>query len=93
MGDAALIPMWYYSGYSAMLSNVYNGINAYGVGFNNWWSFFDGYKSTGSGGGDTLKYGWSSDVQNMNPITSTWFWDWEILTKSTTRWFQATPTT
>ncbi len=79
MGDAALIPMWYYSGYSAMASSMYNGINSYGVGFNNWWSFFDAYRSGGSGSSDTIKYGWSADVQNMNPITSTWYWDWQIL--------------
>ncbi len=79
MGDAALIPMWYYSGYSAVLSNVYDAVNAYGVGFNNWWSFFDGYKSTGSGGGDTLKYGWTTDVTTLTPITSTWYWDWQIM--------------
>jgi len=81
MGQAGLIPMWYYTGASPVLTADSDAVNAVGVGFNNWWSFLDAYPTSSSPlyGQNALLYGWESGVQNMNPIESTWYWDWQIL--------------
>ena len=82
MGDQGLEPMWYAIAYKGVLSNWHNTINALGVGFNNWYTFLDMYKTGNTElGGDTVRYGFQSDWENGNVITATWYWDWEVLGK------------
>ena len=82
MSLVAVIPWWIYSGYTATLTTDYNAVNALGVGFGTWWSFFDAYPTAGSPGFGTnsITWGWQSDVhENCNPISATWVWDWNLI--------------
>jgi len=74
MGDVPMIPMWYYSGYSAVLTRDNYTINALGTGFDNWYTYMDAQTPSG-----TIVWGWSADIENPNPISSTWAWDWDIM--------------
>jgi hypothetical protein len=80
MNDAALIPMWYYVGYKAYLSNWRGVVNEIGFGTNSWWTFLNAHK-VGSEGGDVIRYGFAGDVLSLNPITAQSYWDWEVLGK------------
>jgi len=75
--EVPMIPMFYYSGQSAVLTRDNYTINAIGTGFDNWFTYMD---SPGSGGvNPTLTWGWSADLENPNPISSTWAWDWYMM--------------
>jgi len=74
MSLAGFIPLFYYSGYSAVLTRDNYTVNAIGTGFDNWFTYMDAQTPTG-----TLSWGWSSDLENPNPISSTWAWDWYAL--------------
>jgi hypothetical protein len=83
MRDAPLIPMFYYSGYSAVLTHDNYTVNEMGIGFDNWFTFLDAQTPTG-----TLTWGWQADIENPNPISSNLYstssdpfltWDWDIM--------------
>lgn len=77
-----VIPWYIYSGKTATLTSDYRAVNALGVGFGNWWSFFDAMPTSGSPGyaQNTLTWGWENDMHNTaNPISATWAWDWYML--------------
>lgn len=75
MPQVPIIPMFYYSGYSAVLTQDNYTVNAIGTGFDNWFTYMDAVSPSG-----TLTWGWSADLENPNPVSSTLAWDWYILT-------------
>jgi len=80
MNDAGIIPVWYFIGYKAYLSNWRGVINQIGFGTNSWWTFLNAYK-VGHEGSDVIRYGWAGDLLSLNIITAQWLWDFEVLGK------------
>jgi ABC-type transport system substrate-binding protein len=79
-GIAALIPLWSTAGYNAYRHPMVHAVNAAGYGTTNWWSFLKGrFMSSETGG--TIRWGFKSDVQALNPLYSSWVWDWYVLDK------------
>jgi hypothetical protein len=78
MGNAWLIPMWYYTEMSPCLTTDYQNINEVGVGYANWFSFLEAYPTSGSPGAstDTLYFGMRGGLLNPNIISASWLWDW-----------------
>jgi len=74
MSQVPMIPMFYYNGFSAVLTRDNYTVNELGTGFDNWFTFLDAQAPAG-----TLSWGWSEDLQNPNPISSIWAWDWYIM--------------
>ena len=71
----AIIPMWsmaavkaYKTGWTGVVNNAFFGID-------NGYSFLNMYKA----GDDTIDYGFKSDIEQLNIVTSEWLWDINVL--------------
>jgi hypothetical protein len=76
MDDAAIIPVWLTAGYKAYLSALDGVVSMAGRGPHNFWTLMNGHLSSGSGSGDTLRYGFMNDISSLNPVHASWVWDW-----------------
>jgi len=78
MGNAWLIPMWYYTEYSPCLTSDYNNINEVGTGFSNWFTWLNAYPTSASPGysSNSLTFGMRGGLLNPNIISASWLWDW-----------------
>lgn len=71
----AVVPMWsskavkaYKTGWTGVVNNA-----AYGI--DNYWTFLNMYHPTD----DTIDWGFKSDIEQLNVISSEWLWDWNVL--------------
>jgi hypothetical protein len=76
MDDAAIIPVWLTAGYKAYLSSLDGVVSMAGRGPHNFWTLMDAHLSSGTGKGDTIRYGFMNDIASLNPIHASWVWDW-----------------
>lgn len=72
---SAVVPMWsskavkaYRTGWTGVVNN-----GAYGI--DNYWSFLN-MKKTGD---NIIDWGFKSDIEQLNVISSEWVWDWNVL--------------
>jgi ABC-type transport system substrate-binding protein len=79
MDDAAIIPIWLTAGYKAYLSEWDGVVSMAGRGPHNFWTLLNAHKSSGTGSGDTLRYGFMNDIASLNPIHASWVWDWYVM--------------
>lgn len=77
-GIAAIIPLWATSGYTAYKRPMAYAVNAEGSGTTNGWTFLVSYQ-TDAFYGHTIRWGFKSDVQQLNPLYSNWVWDSYVL--------------
>jgi len=75
MDDAAIIPIWLTAGYKAYLSEWDGVVNMAGRGPHNFWTLMNARLRSGTGEGDTLRYGFVNDVAFLNPVHASWVWD------------------
>jgi peptide/nickel transport system substrate-binding protein len=75
MDDAGVIPVFTFAGYGAYKVGWEKVVNAEGTGPASWFTFLNTYKT----GTDTIRWGFMNDVEELNPIHSSWVWDWNIL--------------
>jgi len=74
------IPLWTTVGYMAH-NKAWHVLNVDSFGVRNWWNLYcTNNPSIGPTGG-TLRWGFKSDVEQLNVIYSQWVWDWQILDK------------
>ena len=78
--QVACIPLWTTVGIKAMRSGWDGVVNEVGIGINSWWTFLN-IRPAGAEGGGTIKYGFKSDIESLNPVHAEWYWDWEVLGK------------
>ena len=71
----AVVPMWsskavkaYKTGWTGVINN-----GAYGI--DNYWTFLNMYKADD----DTIDWGFKSDIEQLNMISSEWLWDHNVL--------------
>ena len=79
-GISAFIPLWATAGYMAYRHPLVYAVNEAGTGYANWWTFLVAHFNTSDTGG-TIRWGFKSDVQQLNPLYSQWVWDWFVLDK------------
>ena len=75
MDDVGVIPVFTFAGYGAYLVGWEKVVNAEGTGPASWFTFLNTHKT----GTDTIRWGFMNDVEDLNPIHSSWVWDWNIL--------------
>jgi hypothetical protein len=74
------VPIWTSAGYMAH-KTAWHALNVDSFGVRNWWNLECIYNpSIGSTGG-TLRWGFTSDVEQLNVLYSQWVWDWQVLDK------------
>jgi len=79
-GISCIIPLWSTAGYMAYKRPFCMAVNADGYGLANWWTFYRGRFESSEVDG-TLDWGFKSDVHQLNPLYSSWIWDWHVLDK------------
>jgi len=79
-GISCIIPLWSTAGYLAYRRPLVNCVNGKGDGLVNWWTFMRG-RFEGSEIGGSITWGFKSDVNKLNPLYSSWVWDWYVLDK------------
>lgn len=79
--DMPTIPLWSSVGKMAYRKGWDNVVNAAGVGPNNYytWMCTDNAAPTVP---STIRYGFKSDIEGLNVVTSEWVWDHEVLTSA-----------
>lgn len=71
----AIIPMWSAKAVKAYKTGWEGVVNNAGYGIDNYYSFLNMYKE----GDDTIDWGFKSDIEQLNVISSEWLWDWNVL--------------
>lgn len=74
--QVANIPLWTTIGVKAVAAGWEGIVNELGIGINSWWTFLNAHKA-----GTTIRYGFKSDIESLNPVVAEWYWDWEVLGK------------
>jgi len=74
------IPLWADVGIIPVRTGWVGVVNEVGVGPRSWWTFFNAHPEDKPLGG-TIKWGFKSDVETLNPYKAQWFWDWLVLDK------------
>jgi peptide/nickel transport system substrate-binding protein len=85
--QAFFFPLWTSLGYMAHNMDWHElNVDSYGV--RHQWNIHCTYQASDQQGkqgnpsvGGTLEWGFSSDIEQLNVIYSSWFWDWQILDK------------
>jgi hypothetical protein len=67
-------PLWCSAAFKAYRTGWEGVLNMEGFGVNNGWSFMNMYKA----GDDTIDYGFKSNLEGPQVITSEWYWDHEV---------------
>jgi len=75
MDDVGVIPVFTFAGYGAYKAGWEKVVNAEGSGPASWFTFLNTHKT----GTDTIRWGFMNDIEDLNPIHSSWVWDWNIL--------------
>jgi ABC-type transport system substrate-binding protein len=85
----ATIPLWYVKGFGAYRvwsprapNGWAGGINAAGAGANNAWTLINLYPKPGATPVPTptrVKWGGARPPEMINPIYSSWVWDWDVI--------------
>jgi hypothetical protein len=74
------VPVWTSAGYMAH-KTAWHALNVDSFGVRNWWNLYAmNNPSVGITGG-TLRWGFTSDVEQLNVLYSQWVWDWQVLDK------------
>lgn len=73
-----IYPLWHTKGFLAHKNRLVNVVNQQGVSSFNFWTFYGSHMNTSYNGG-TLKAGFKSDIQALNPLYSQWVWDAYVL--------------
>ncbi len=68
------VPLWCSAAFKAYKTGWEGVVNMEGFGINNGWSFMNMYKSDD----DTIDYGFKSNLEGPQVITSEWLWDHEV---------------
>ena len=70
------IPLWSYSSYVGWRKAMAGVINEFGYGYDNVYQFLKAYDTSGGG---IIKMGTISAPKAMNPLYSTWYYDYAVL--------------
>ena len=73
-----IIPLWATVGVKAYRAEWTGIVNMPGYGVNVGWTFLNASRIDMPYGG-TIRYGFKSDIESLNPLTAAWYWDWEVL--------------
>jgi len=74
------IPLWSDVGIIPVRTGWASVVNEVGAGPRSWWTFFNAHPEDRPLGG-TIKWGFKSDVETLNPYKAQWLWDWLVLDK------------
>jgi len=77
-GLAAIIPLWATSGYTAYRRPMVYAVNEAGYGTTNGYTMLVAYTQDATYG-QTIHWGFKSDVQMLNPLYSNWVWDTYVI--------------
>jgi ABC-type transport system substrate-binding protein len=77
-GVCVHIPLWATSGYTAYRRPMAYAVNSVASGTTNGWTMLVSYNTTNFYG-HTIRWGFKSDVQMLNPLYSNWVWDNYVL--------------
>jgi ABC-type transport system substrate-binding protein len=72
---AAMAPMYCSAAVKAYKKGWTGVVNNAGFGIDNYWSFLNMYKA----GDDTIDWGFKSDIEQLNQVSSEWLWDQNVL--------------
>jgi len=75
-----VIPIWAPLRVKAYKSNWGGMVNEEGFGVDSWWTFLNTHPKDVEQG-DTIRYGFTQDIENLNPIFSRRYTDWLVLDK------------
>jgi len=70
-----VVPWWSSAAVKAYRTGWQGVVNNVGYGIDNYWTFLNMYKS----GDDTIDWGFKSDIEQLNMISSEWLWDHNVL--------------
>jgi peptide/nickel transport system substrate-binding protein len=73
--DIGVTPVFTYASYGSYKSPWSKVVNTAGVGPWGTYSFLNMYKT----GDNTIDWGFMNDIEALNPIMSSWVWDWNII--------------
>jgi len=76
--QVATIPLYNFINVVAARKNWVNIVNHVGYGPHEHFTFLQAHPE-GQEFGGTLKWGFKSDVESLNPIKAEWVWDWYVL--------------
>ena len=77
-GICAHLPLWATSGYTAYRRPMAYAVNGAAQGTTNFWTMLASYNTTDFYG-NTIRWGFKSDVGKLNPLYSNWVWDSYVL--------------
>jgi len=72
----AIVPMYCSKAVKAYRTGWTGVVNNGGFGIDNYWTFLNGYSTTGD---DQWDWAFKSDIEQLNQVSSEWLWDQNVL--------------